>query len=60
VVGDQPHVATLPTIAAIGTAAHDGPFPPKAHRARAAVAATHVELALVDELGHLVHATEAA
>ena len=53
----QPHVAALAAVATVGPAVHDRALPPEADRARAAVAATHVELALVDELGHLVHAT---
>ena len=57
VVGDEPHVAALAAIAAVRAPVHDRALPPEAHRARAAVAATHVELALVDELGHQIHAT---
>jgi hypothetical protein len=60
VVGDEPHVAALAAVAAVGAAVDDRALAPEAHRARAAVAAAHVELALVDELGHLVHATEAS
>jgi hypothetical protein len=56
VVGDEPHVAALTAIAPIRPAADDRTFPTEAHRARAAVSAAHVELALVDELGHRIHA----
>ncbi len=44
-------------VAAVGPAEGDGTLPPERHAARATVAAAHVELALVDELGHRVHAT---
>ena len=57
VVGDQPHVAALAAVAAVGPAEGDRALPPERHAARATVAAAHVELALVDELGHRVHAT---
>ena len=57
VVGDQPDVAALAAVAAVGPAHRDGALPPEADAAGAAVAAAHVELALVDELGHRIHAT---
>ena len=52
VVGDEPDVAALAAVAPVRTAHHDRALPPERHAARAAVAATYVELALVDELGH--------
>ena len=51
VVGDQPDVAALAAVAAVRAAVHDRTLAPERDAARAAVAATHVELALVDELG---------
>ena len=52
VVGDQPDVAALAAVAAVRAAHHDRTLAPERHAARATVAAAHVELALVDELGH--------
>ena len=50
-VGDEPDVPALAAIAAVRTAEGHRPLPPERHAARATVAAAHVELALVDELG---------
>ena len=58
VVGDEPDVAALAAVAAVRAAEGDRPLPPERHAARAAVAAAHVELALVDELGHRANATD--
>ena len=52
VVGDQPDVAALAAVAAVRAAEGHRALAPERHAARAAVAAAHVELALVDELGH--------
>ena len=52
VVGDEPDVAALAAVAAVRSAEGDRTLPAERHAARAAVAAAHVELALVDELGH--------
>ena len=57
VVGDQPDVAALAAVAAVRTAHHDRALASERHAARAAVTAAHVELALVDELGHQRNAT---
>ena len=57
VVGDHPHVAASASVAAVGSSEGDRTLPPERHASRTTVAATHVELALVDELGHRVHAT---
>jgi hypothetical protein len=54
VVGGQPHVAALAAVAAVGPAERHRTLPPERHAARPTVATTHVELALVDELGHEV------
>ena len=56
VIGHQPHVAALAAVAAIGPAHDDRTLAPKRDAARPTVAAAHVELALVDELGHGVRA----
>ena len=57
VVGDEPDVAALAAVAAVRAAHRHRTLAPERHAARAAVAAAHVELALVDELGHRDHAT---
>ena len=57
VVGDEPDVAALAAVAAVRAAEGDRTLAPERHAARAAVAAAHVELALVDELGHRTNAT---
>ena len=56
-VGDEPDVAALAAVAAVRPAEGDRTLPAERHAARAAVTAAHVELALVDELGHHVNAT---
>ena len=53
VIGDEPHVAALAAVAAVRPALGDRALPAERHTAGAAVAAAHVELRLVDELGHL-------
>ena len=57
VVGDEPDVAALAAVAAVRTAHHDRALAPERHAARATIAAAHVELALVDEIGHQINAT---
>ena len=52
VVGDQPHVAALAAVAAVRAAEGDRTLAAERHAAGAAVATAHVQLALVDELGH--------
>ena len=50
--GDEPDVATVPSVAAVGTSpVHVGLAPPR-HRARATVTGARVQLGLVDEAGH--------
>ena len=49
-VGQQPDVAAVAAVAAVGAALGDVGLAPERDRARAAVAAPHVELRLVDEL----------
>ena len=51
-VGDEPDVAALAAVAAVGAAVDDRALPPEADAARAAVAAADVQPALVDEGGH--------
>jgi len=46
----NPHAAAVAAIAAIGAASFHHRFTPKRHTARAAAAALHVDLALVDKL----------
>jgi hypothetical protein len=53
VVGHEPHIAALAAVASVGPAEHDGTFTPERHATRSTVAPPHVELALVDELGHV-------
>ena len=53
VIGDEPHVASPAAVATVRPALGDGPFPTKRDAARSPVTAAHVELRLVDELGHL-------
>ena len=60
VVGDEPHVAAPAAVAAIRSALGDRAFPTERHTAGAPVPAAHVELRLVDELGHLHQATKRA
>ena len=50
-VGDQPDVAALAAVAAVGAAPGDVRLAPEGDAARAAVAASDVEAAFVDELG---------
>ena len=50
-VGHQPHVAALAAVAAVGPAPGDVGLAPEGDAARAAVAASDVEPAFVDELG---------
>jgi hypothetical protein len=57
VVGDEPHVATGATVATVGAAHRHGALAPERHASRSPVTATHVELALVHELGHQSNAT---
>ena len=59
VVGDQPDVAAVAAVAAVRAAVHHGAFTTEAHAASAAVACLHVQLALVDELGHFDQANGA-
>ena len=51
-VGHEPDVAALAAVAAVRPAHGDVGLPPERDAARAAVAAAHVQLRLVDELGH--------
>ena len=51
-VGDEPDVAAVAAVAAVGAALGDVGLAPERDAARAAVAALHVEAALVDELRH--------
>ena len=51
-VGDEPDVAALAAVAAVGAAVDDRTLPPEADAARPAVAPADVEPALVDEGGH--------
>ena len=51
-IGDQPHIAAFAAVAAIGPAPRDMRLPTERDRARATVAALHVEARLVDEAGH--------
>ena len=51
-VGDQPDVAALAAVAAVGPALGHVRLAAERDAAGAAVAAPHVELALVDESGH--------
>jgi len=50
--GDQPHVAAVAAVAAVGTAPVHVCLAPPGDRARAAVAGPRVQLGLVDEAGH--------
>ena len=52
VVGDEPDVAALAAVAAVRPAEGHGTLAPERHAACSPIAAAHVELALVDELGH--------
>jgi hypothetical protein len=54
VVGNQPDIATVATVATIRTAVNNGTFASERDASGAAVPSTDVELALVDELGHAV------
>ena len=54
--GDEPDVAAVAAVAAVGTPAVDVGLPPPRHRARAPVTGARVQLGLVDESGHGVPA----
>ena len=56
-VGDQPDVAALAAVAAVGPALGHVGLAPERHAAGAAVTAFDVQAALVDELGHAGQAT---
>jgi hypothetical protein len=60
VVGDEPDVAALAAVATVRTTERDGALTAEGHAACATVAAAHVELALVDELGHVDQAYDAS
>src|SRR5207244_9376855 len=51
-IGDEPHVAALASVTAVGSALGDVRLAPERHRAGAAVACLHMETALVDEARH--------
>ena len=51
-IGDEPHVATLGAVAAVGPAAGHVSLTPERDRARTTVSPTRVQLRLVDEPGH--------
>jgi hypothetical protein len=50
VIGNEPDIATLTTVATIGTAHHHGSLAPKRDTPRATIPAAHVKLAFIDEL----------
>ena len=52
VVGDEPDVTATAAVATVRPAHRHRALPPEADAARATVAATDVQLALVDELRH--------
>ena len=52
VVGNEPDVAAVATIAAVGSTHDYWAFTPETDAARAAIASLHVQLAFVDELRH--------
>jgi hypothetical protein len=52
-IGDKPDRPAIATIAAVRTALGDVRFTPERNTAGAAVAALDVDVALIDEVGHL-------
>ena len=52
-IGDKPYRPTIATIAAVRTTLGDMRFTPERNTAGAAVAALDVDVALIDEVGHI-------
>jgi hypothetical protein len=59
VVGDEPHIATVSAVATVGSTHRLGALTTETDAARAAVTASNVQLALVDELRHFLKANAA-